>query len=174
MEIIISTILTGKNSFNTRIPWNRSSAALKKVFWKTKTFFQNDSTILRQIEWGVQRTEFCQSFMFLIILLQFKNLFNKELKCCTKYPNVHIYIFLKRWSFIWGCFFPLNNIKDQMKKELSILRNHATKIISWLNKACSIFDHFLSFFKWRFSFFKLNDIILHDHFLSFFKLYLSF
>ena len=24
---------------------------------------------------------------------------------CTNFPNVHIYTFHKRWSFIWGCFF---------------------------------------------------------------------
>ena len=31
----------------------------------------------------------------------------------------------------------------------------------------AIHDHFLSLFKWQFSFFNLNDINIHDHFLLF-------
>ena len=33
----------------------------------------------------------------------------------------------------------------------------------------AIHDHFLSLFKWQFSFFNLNDINIHDHFLLFFN-----
>ena len=31
--------------------------------------------------------------------------------CSTNYPNVHILTFWKRWSFIWGCFFPWVSLK---------------------------------------------------------------
>ena len=35
----------------------------------------------------------------------------KELIWCTNNPNVHIYTFRKRWSFIWGWFFPVSILK---------------------------------------------------------------
>ena len=45
--------------------------------------------------------------------------------------------------------------------------------LSALKVKPAIHDHFLSFFKWHFSFFKLNDINLRDHFYSLFKWNLS-
>ena len=30
----------------------------------------------------------------------------------TNYPNIHIHIFLKHWSFILGCFFPISFLKE--------------------------------------------------------------
>ena len=37
--------------------------------------------------------------------------FYKELIWCTNHPNVHIHTFQKRWSFVWGCFFPVSILK---------------------------------------------------------------
>ena len=36
---------------------------------------------------------------------------NKELIWCTNYSNAHIHTFRKRWSFIWGRFFPASILK---------------------------------------------------------------
>ena len=36
----------------------------------------------------------------------------KEFICCTSNPNVHIFTFCKRGSFIWRCFFPMNILKN--------------------------------------------------------------
>ena len=46
-------------------------------------------------------------FIFSKILFQSKNLFYRIIRC-TNYLNVHIHIFRKRWSFIWGCFFSVS------------------------------------------------------------------
>ena len=45
----------------------------------------------------------------------------KELTWCTNYPNVHIHTFRKRWSFIWGYFFPMSILKETYGS-LSILQ----------------------------------------------------
>ena len=43
----------------------------------------------------------------------------KDLIWCINYPNVHIDTFRKRWSFIWGCFFPVSILKTS-KYSISI------------------------------------------------------
>ena len=45
-----------------------------------------------------------------------------ELIWYTNHPNVHIHCFGKRWSFIWGCFFPesiLNGIPEWLLVKVS-------------------------------------------------------
>ena len=48
-------------------------------------------------------------FIFLKILFQFKNLL--YLFWCTNNINARSYTFRKRWSFIWGWFFPVSILK---------------------------------------------------------------
>ena len=45
-----------------------------------------------------QRTESCSSL----------RTFSKELIWCSNHPNDHTHTFRKRWSIIWGCFFPVS------------------------------------------------------------------
>ena len=42
-------------------------------------------------------------------------LFQKTWVPCANHPNVRIHSFQKRWSLIWGCFFPVNTLKNLAK-----------------------------------------------------------
>ena len=124
---------------------------LKQIFWKTKTFFKNFEhrflvestntenatfpykTALSEANFkansmGIQNGPITKDGVLPVTTLIFwKSCFSlrtsyKELICCTSEPNTHIQSFDRRWSFIWGCFFPvsiLKNKKGQMetKKE---------------------------------------------------------
>ena len=63
-------------------------------------------TNVRQIEWGVQyglisknRVLLVTTFVFRKFCFSLRTLY-KELIRCRKQPNVHVYTFRKRWSFI--------------------------------------------------------------------------
>ena len=45
----------------------------------------------------------------------------KELIWCTSYINIHIHTFCKRWSLIWGCFFPVSILKLWIHSILNLL-----------------------------------------------------
>ena len=58
----------------------------------------------------------------------------KELIWCAKYQNVDIHIFCKRWSFIWGCFFPVSILKYQIQVTFLGFSNGAVreqKLLYW-------------------------------------------
>ena len=113
---------------------------MKPIFWKTKTFSKNWSTIfslkllrlkthhfhtklscqkpmLRQIEWGVQNGPTTKNGVLPVTALFFWKFyfslrtFFKVFILCPNYTNVHIHTFHKRWSFIWGCVFPVSILK---------------------------------------------------------------
>ena len=110
------------NVFNT--------SDLKHVFWKTKALFKKlkvlrlktrhfhtkliCKSMLRQTEWEIQNGLVTKNGVLLVTTLFFLNLcFSlrtsyKKLIWCTNHPNVHIYTFWKRSSFIWGCSFPVS------------------------------------------------------------------
>ena len=44
----------------------------------------------------------------------------KELICCTKNSNVHIFTFCKRWSFTWRCFFPVSILKTKTNSSFAL------------------------------------------------------
>ena len=120
------------NVFNTLL--------LKQIFWKTKTFSKNlgysflvesskienaiflyklpyQKPILTQIEWGVQNGPITKNRVLAVTTLFFWKLcFSfqhswKDLIGCSNHPNVHIHFFCKRWSCVWGCFFPVSILK---------------------------------------------------------------
>ena len=77
--------------------------------------------MFRQIKLGVQSGPITNNGILSVTTLFFKKFcFSlttsyKELIWCTKYQNVDIHIFCKRWSFIWGCFFPVSILKYQIQ-----------------------------------------------------------
>ena len=95
---------------------------LKTQYFDTK--LPRQKPMLSQIEWGIQnkpisqRTEFCQGPLYFVLKIVFQWTSYKEMIWFTNYPNVHIHTSRKRWSFIWGCFFPviiLNIFSEHMK-----------------------------------------------------------
>ena len=108
---------------------------LTQIFWKTKTFLKKleysflvesnkienaiflyktalSSAIVKTN--GIVTTKWNKNGDLLVTTLFFwKFSFSirtsyKELIWCSNYPNVHIHTYRKRWSFIWGCFFPVS------------------------------------------------------------------
>ena len=119
------------NNFNT--------LTLQSIFWKCKFFkkleycflvkgtkFDNmqhflmkllcQKPMLRQIVWGVQnwlikknRVLPVTTFLFWKFCYSLGTLYI-ELIWCMNHPNDHIHTFWKQWSFILGCFFPVNPV----------------------------------------------------------------
>ena len=109
---------------------------LKQIFWKTKTFFKKleyrflvESTKIENAsfpyktaiseanvktnkmvttKWTYHKERSFASnyFIFWKFCFSLRTSY-KEFIWCTNDPNVHIYTFRKRWSYIWGCFFPV-------------------------------------------------------------------
>ena len=113
------------NFFNT---WT-----LKQTFWKTQTLvkkleyrFLVESTKIENgkfpcktalseanvktnrmvsTKWTYHKERsFSSNFLFFQNFIFSLRTSHKELIWCTNHPNIHIYIFRKRWSCIWGCF----------------------------------------------------------------------
>ena len=118
-----------------------NNLTLKQIFWKMKTFFKKlencfvvESTtiesirqMLRQIEWRVQNAVLpVPTFFFWKFCFSTRTCY-KALIWSTNYPNVHIHTFPKRWSFIWGCFFPENILKTY---SASTIRNNFNMNVS--------------------------------------------
>ena len=121
------------NVFNT--------LTLKQIFWKTKTFFQNTGVPFFSWKYKIENAPLpfktamweanfktnrmattklayhnkwsfaSNCFIFLKILFQFKNLLS-WVDLMYQDPNVHIHTFSKRWSFVWGCSFPVSILND--------------------------------------------------------------
>ena len=117
-----------------------NTLTLIQIFSKTKTFFEKleyhflvettkientsfpfkllcQTPMLRQIEWRLQNWPTTNSGVLPVTALFFWEIcfsFStscKELIWCTNDPNVHIRIFRKSWSLIFGCFFPVSILK---------------------------------------------------------------
>ena len=117
-----------------------STLNLKQIFWKMKTFFEEldyrflvESTKIENaifpyktalteanvntngmgsIKWTFYKERsFSRNYFISRIFCFSLRTFFKDLIWCTNYPIVHIHTFRKRWSFIWGCFFPVSIIK---------------------------------------------------------------
>ena len=88
------------------------STMIENASFPCKTVLTN-----RQIEWGVQNGPIATNGILPVTTLFFWKFYfslrasYKELIWCTKYQNVDIHTFCKRWSSIWGCFFPVNILK---------------------------------------------------------------
>ena len=120
------------NVFNT--------LTLKQIFWKTKTFFKKleyrflvESTKIENAsftyknamseanvktnsivsaKWTYHKEPVTASFFWKFyssLRTSYKDLF-----WCTNDPNFHIHTFRKRWSFIWGLFFPVSILKGRI------------------------------------------------------------
>ena len=91
-------------------------------------YFYTKDKSQRQIECGVQNGIITKNGVLPVIFLFFKTILSsirmtyKELTWCANYANVHIRLFRKRWSFIWGYFFPVS-ILNITSKYLSIFSN---------------------------------------------------
>ena len=74
--------------------------------------------MLRQIEWGVQDRPITKNGVLSVSFLFFRKFCSrlrtlyKELILCTNHLDVHIHTFRKRWSFVWGSFFPVSILKS--------------------------------------------------------------
>ena len=96
---------------------------LKAQCFHTKLPYQKP--MLREIEWEVHNGLITNDGVFLITTLLFwefcfrVKITSKELIWCTNYPNIHIHTFRKRWSFIWGCFFPVSILKEFILSEFT-------------------------------------------------------
>ena len=111
-----TNFLKNKNLFKS---W--STVFLLKVLWlKTQHFHAKplrQKTMLTQIEWGVQDGTITKKGMLPVTTLVFRKFYfsltnsYEKLIWCTNYLNVYIHTFRKRWSFIWGCFFPVSFLK---------------------------------------------------------------
>ena len=66
---------------------------------------------MRSIKWTYHKDWSFPSTLFFCRFCFSLRISYKELIWCTNYPNVHIHIFCKRWSFISGCFFPVSILK---------------------------------------------------------------
>ena len=59
----------------------------------------------------IERSFASNSFIFLKILFQCKDVFTKSWLDVPS-TNMSIFIlFCKRWNFVWGCFFPMSTLK---------------------------------------------------------------
>ena len=74
---------------------------------KTENYTKLPCQKLILIEWGLQNGPITKKGVLPVTHFSvWKTLFQlKNLIWCTSYPNVHIFTFRRRWSFIWGCFF---------------------------------------------------------------------
>ena len=96
--------------------------------------------MLRQIEWRVHNGHIKRNRGLLVTtLLLWKFCFSirtsdKELIWCTNYPNVRIYTFGKRWSFICEVFFHVNIIKYTLSVILKTSNKNAWSNIFWYVK----------------------------------------
>ena len=96
----------------------------------------------RQIEWGLLNGPITKNAVLLLTtLFSWKFCFSlrtfyKEFIWCTNYPIVHIHIFCKCWSFIWGCsslWVSLKLILLQSLETISIWMCH----VLWWQFCCS-------------------------------------
>ena len=118
-----------------------SSLTLKHIFWKTKTFFKklenyflvgstkienasfpcktaiSGANVKKNTKWTYHKERsFTSNYLiFWKLCLSLRTCY-KKLICCTKDPNAHIYTSCKRWSFIWGGFFPVSIPKKHTKE----------------------------------------------------------
>ena len=110
-----TNFLKNRNLFQkTVVPFS----SWKYLDWKCNISIQiclsSKKPMLRQIEWGVQNGPITKNGVLPVTSLFFgKFCFSlgtwyKELIWCTNHLNVHIHSFRNRWSFIWGCFFPVS------------------------------------------------------------------
>ena len=77
---------------------------------------------------------------------------HKELIWCTNCPNVLIDTFCKRWSFIYGRFFPVSILDDTLFSWKLCFPQFHTRIYWNANFTCSDFSHMFTqynmFFMW--------------------------
>ena len=99
--------------------WN-TIFLLKLIRLKTHHFHTKVSCqkpMLRQIESGVQNGPITKNGTLAVTALFFWKIyfilrtFFKVLILCPNYRNVQIHTFHKRWSFKWGCVFPVSILK---------------------------------------------------------------
>ena len=102
--------------------------------WKQNIFIQKlpcQKPMLRQIEWRVQNGPITKNGVLPVFALFFWKFnfsirtFYKELIQSTTYQNVHIHVFLKRLSFIFGCIFPVASeltVRKNSKKHFRRLK----------------------------------------------------
>ena len=138
------------SDFNTLI--------LKQIFWKTKTFFKNfehrflvESTNTENAtlpcktalsEANFKANSMCiqngpitkDGVLPVTTLIFWKSYFSlrtsyKELICCTSDPNTHIQSFDRRWSFTWGCFFPVSILKNKKGRNFHVLLSFQIKTL---------------------------------------------
>ena len=91
------------------------SAKIKNVTFPYKTTL-SEINVKTNRKWSTKWTYQLSGVLPITTLFLWKFCFslktsNKELIWCTNYSNAHIHTFRKRWSFIWGRFFPASILK---------------------------------------------------------------
>ena len=88
------------------------------------------------MEWGVKNWNIRKNDILSVTILFFINLISvEELIWCANYPNVHIHIFGKRWSFIWGYFFPVSILKSHYWEKLALSKLRFSKLSKFISRS---------------------------------------
>ena len=105
-------VLTPENAFSLKFQfqanWKKSGT---RDFWNSSPFERLACFYL--VITG--NFEHFQYFNFKINFLKNAYLYQNTWVPCANHPNVRIHSFQKRWSLIWGCFFPVNTLKNLAK-----------------------------------------------------------
>ena len=129
---LFHTLRLRNNFFEKRKPfWKNCSTKLllKLLRMKTQDFHTNlvsQKPMLIQTEWWVQNgpviwTEFCQQLLhfFENLVLVLETLIKSWY---VDYPRIHINTFCKRWTFIWGCCFPVSILKLRLLRRKGVFK----------------------------------------------------
>ena len=110
------------------------STNIESTSFPHKTALPEANVKTNRIEWEVQYWFVTKDGVLPVTTLFFWKFYfrmrtsSKKLIRCTNYPNVHIYTFCKRWSFIWRCFFPASILKyEKLIYVLNQKKNSNTK-----------------------------------------------